>query len=184
MTVQLRYTVRVVGPQVTAARVNGQPVAMRCGTQLTVSARRVGTPRVGVSFGPRQTVVEEQASDILRVTVGPVAISALRAVEEISEGVVVYAQPQVDSTPRSRLVLGIALDTGAPGATIRVARSGLYDDPSWSWTPEIPIVLGADGLLTQELPADAGILQVLGTALEAQRMLIRIDPPILLRAFE
>lgn len=98
-------------------------------------------------------------------------VSAWRAVRIAnSNGDVAIAQPVMDV-----VVLGISLTAANTGAIVTLARTGTYTDLSWNWTAGAPIVLGDDGALTQTLPDDAEVLQPLGLAISATRMLIRID---------
>lgn len=47
---------------------------------------------------------------------------------------------------------GITTAAAAPGAPVPVQRHGLMTEPSWAWTPEAPIFIGPDGVLTQLAP--------------------------------
>jgi hypothetical protein len=104
---------------------------------------------------------------------GGVGISAWHAVRSDGIGGLLTAAPTLGV-----VVLGITVTAGAPGASVQVVRTGIYDDVSWSWTPGVGIVLGASGELTQTVPPGAEVIAPLGVAITATKMLMRIDPTI------
>lgn len=61
---------------------------------------------------------------------------------------------------------------------------GVIEEPSWAWTADEPIWLGANGALTQTAPTadDAAFLIQLGVALTATSMFFQPRPPIALGA--
>lgn len=73
-------------------------------------------------------------------------------------------------------LLGITLEAATTGAAVRVRGAGTIDEPSWSWTPNVPIYVGASGVLTQTPPA--GIVRRVAFALSATRIVVDIFPPI------
>lgn len=75
-------------------------------------------------------------------------------------------------------VVGITLQAGAD-ELINVQVAGEVEEPSWDWTPQEPIFLGADGLLTQVPPEEpAAFVLVFGFATSPTSIMIRIEPPI------
>lgn len=80
------------------------------------------------------------------------------------------------------LVLGMTTGAAMTGAAVNVHRSGPFTEPSWSWTPDAPLFLGADGLFTQEPPQypAAAFSLVVGFALTPTKILVGIHEPIIL----
>jgi hypothetical protein len=74
-------------------------------------------------------------------------------------------------------VIGLALQSAAPGAFFEVAESGLVTNPGWNWTPGQPLFLGLDG---QVVPAPVGnfTMQV-GYAKTDKQVYVRIGRGIL-----
>lgn len=75
-------------------------------------------------------------------------------------------------------VLGISLGAAAVGDDVQVRVGGLITEPSWAWTPEEPIFVGAEGIPTQTAPLDAAFLLVVGFAVTSTSMRVRIESPI------
>lgn len=99
------------------------------------------------------------------------SVSALRAICVNGSGIGVYADAGSLSTS---LVVGISITAGT---TVNVRTSGVVEDPAWSWTPNAPVYLGANGYMTQTQPT-SGILAVIGTAKSENELLVNIQPPI------
>ncbi len=79
----------------------------------------------------------------------------------------------------AELVLGVTTAAAAALAPVTVMMVGQMIEPSWTWTPGLPIYLGATGLLTQTAPTTSSVTE-LGIAEEATVMLIRIQETIFL----
>lgn len=106
-----------------------------------------------------------------------VALSGHRCVRATSSTGVDYAD---SGTPSHRsTVLGITTGAAAMGVPITVLASGALIEPSWAWTPGLPIYAGANGLLTQTAPV-AGWLRVLGFATSPTSMVVQLLPPFVL----
>lgn len=113
--------------------------------------------------------------NVLRYYAGE-ALSALRVVRIESPGVVVYARPpEIEASAP----IGLTTHSAVDGAPVTVATRGEVQDGSWSWTPG-PVLLGLDGALTQTQPPGLPFLVVIATAVSADTIVIRIDPPIAL----
>ena len=74
-------------------------------------------------------------------------------------------------------VRGISTEAFTTGNIGCVQIGGFMQDPSWSWTPDLPVFLSNNGLLTQTVPTTGFILQ-LGVADTATRILIDLKMPI------
>jgi len=75
-------------------------------------------------------------------------------------------------------VLGLTLGAAAAGDDAQVQSAGLVTEPSWAWVPEEPVFVGAEGIPTQSAPTDAAFLLVIGFAITATSMRVRIESPI------
>lgn len=76
-------------------------------------------------------------------------------------------------------VLGITLQAGED-ELINVQVAGEMTEPSWNWTPQQPVFLTGNALLTQVPPADPvdAFTLVLGFATAPDSIMIRIESPI------
>lgn len=101
------------------------------------------------------------------------ALSGHRAVISL-DGVATYADP-ADPAHAGRLA-GITTHAAVAGAGVIVQTLGLLVDPSWTWQPGT-VYLGANGALTQALPA-AGSIWPIGTALNKTTLLVAPGPRI------
>lgn len=89
-----------------------------------------------------------------------------------------------DATVLAHLGRVIGITTGAAntGSPVAVFMHGSLTEPSWSWTPDAPVFLGA-GALTQTPPTLGGgfvFSQRLGFALSPTVVFMDIEAPILL----
>jgi len=68
----------------------------------------------------------------------------------------------------------------AIGQSATVLAYGLLTESSWAWTPNVPLFLGADGLLTQTPPVAPGALFLaqVGTATGATAAFFDRHPSI------
>lgn len=80
-----------------------------------------------------------------------------RLVVSTDTGAVEYA----DATNPAHTNRPVWMTTGAwsAGDTATLTTAGLVTEPSWSWTPGMPILLGTNGLPVQTLPAGAVFLR-------------------------
>lgn len=75
-------------------------------------------------------------------------------------------------------VLGVTLDAATADASVRVRTRGPLDEPSWAFAPG-PAFLGVDGAITQAIPTTGFRLRI-GTFTAPTRLIVALDPPILL----
>lgn len=104
-------------------------------------------------------------------------IGGHRAVGAAFSGFVKYADSRNVSGATS--VVGISLHATEDGNPINVANSGEVIEPSWSWTQDLPIFVGAEGVLTQ-LPPDSGFQLVVAVATSPTSALLSIKQPIVI----
>lgn len=85
------------------------------------------------------------------------ALGGHRLVTTTDAGLVEYA----DATNPAHQNRPVWITTAAwlAGVTATLTAAGLVTEPSWSWTPGLPILLGTNGLPTQALPAGAVFLR-------------------------
>lgn len=105
------------------------------------------------------------------VQVASMSLSGHRAV---TTGLV-YADK--DTLAHAFAVLGITRNAVGASGSVQVQYGGAMIEPSWSWTPNLPIFLGSNGVLTQVAPTTGFILS-LGFALSATEIMINISIPI------
>lgn len=67
---------------------------------------------------------------------------------------------------------GVTKTSVVLGSTVKVTQSGLMTDAGWTWTPNVPIFVGANGVLTQTAPALP--IRRIGYAVSATQ--INLDP--------
>lgn len=104
------------------------------------------------------------------------ALGGHRAVRSLA-GVAVYAD--CETLADAALVLGITQGAASEGAPVFVQTSGLMTEPSWSWTPDLPVFVGFAGVLTQTPPA-IGYRLIVGVATRADQIHIGLKMPIVL----
>jgi hypothetical protein len=118
--------------------------------------------------GPNTTLVSGIAS---------IALSGHRLVTVNGSGELIYA----DNTTASHAtkVLGLTLGAASIGAATNVKTYGEVTEPSWTWTMDSPIYLGANGVLTQTAPA-TGFILIVGFPLSATTIFLDTQGPIIL----
>lgn len=108
------------------------------------------------------------------------AISGHRLVIVDVAGAVTYA----DAATLEHLHRVVGMTTGAAsaGAQVTVQRYGECTEPSWSWTPDVPVYLGAAGALTQTPPARpaAQFSLVVGVAMSSTTLFMALREPLVL----
>jgi hypothetical protein len=75
-------------------------------------------------------------------------------------------------------LIGMTLSAAVAGDTVSVQRYGVIEEPSWSWTPGLPVYLGHAGVPTQSLPGDAVISQVVGIPTTPTRLFVAPREPV------
>lgn len=121
-------------------------------------------------------------SDVGQVRVSLTASATLsghRAVTLRPNGELEYA----DNTTPSHLHVPIWLTTAAimSGNSGEVLLYGVFTEPSWSWTPDAPLYLGTNGVITQTVPTPPALfLAQVGIATGPTTVFIDRQPSILL----
>lgn len=92
-------------------------------------------------------------------------------------GAVIYAD---QTTPtHANKVLGMTLGAALLGADIQIQSSGEHIEPSWTWTLDLPVFLGSNGLMTQT-PPTTGFSQIVGFPITATKLMIGLREPLTL----
>lgn len=106
------------------------------------------------------------------------ALGGHRVVRSTGDGRCGYAS--ADNPLHGDDVLGITLGAAVAGANANVQVAGEVTEPSWAWTPQEPVFLGANGVLTQEPPTepDAAFVLIVGFATSPTGLMLRIEGPI------
>lgn len=105
------------------------------------------------------------------------AIGGHRAVRPVFDNEVAYADNS--ATADANVVLGITIGAAVNGADVNVQTTGEMVEPSWDWTIDQPVFVGAAGVLTQTVPT-SGFLLIVGIATAPTKLLIGIKQPIVL----
>lgn len=111
------------------------------------------------------------------VVVAGEALGGHRAVVQDADGRAFYAD-RSDPTHIGRIA-GITTGAAAVGTSVSLLALGRMEEAGWSWTPFAPVYLGSTGVLTQIKPV-VGHQQVLGVALSATTVFIRLREPLAL----
>lgn len=82
-----------------------------------------------------------------------------------------FTQPTAESLSKYAGVNRVATVIGEP---LSVVREGLMTEDGWSWTPDAPIFIAADGVLTQTQPTFGNPVRRIGWAISATT--INLDP--------
>lgn len=98
-------------------------------------------------------------------------------VVRLSGGDLVYASHT--ETAFANAPLGLTIGATAPGATASVQTSGLMTEPSWNWTPDQPVFVGANGVPVQPSPT-SGYSLIVGIATSPTQILIGARMPLVL----
>ncbi len=73
--------------------------------------------------------------------------------------------------------VGVSCHASVAGDMVDVQVFGPMVDPGWNWTPDGPVFVGADGVLTQT-PPTSGWLQRVGLANTATKLWVDLQPAI------
>lgn len=77
------------------------------------------------------------------------------------------------------MVLGITTSATVSGGNATVYTGGEVAESSWTWDVSKPVYLGLTGLLTQIVPT-TGVIVEIGKPTAATKLLIEIQPPVVL----
>ena len=103
------------------------------------------------------------------------AISGHRVIRCDSTGKAAYADS--NTTAHANSVIGISTNAAVNGDIVNVQFSGEVEEPSWNWTPNMPVFDGVNGTLTQTSPTQ-GFSLVVGFAVTPTKIVVGIKQPI------
>ena len=146
----------------------------------TRKVHRPGMGQAGAQITPYGIQLAESLDGALAVErFAAETLSALRVVRSTPQSVLVLARPP---EPESLAPLGVCVQSGIAGTSIRVVQAGPIVDGFWNWTPGQPVLLGFDGELTQQQPAALPFLIVIGYAVTPETLMVRMQAPLRIAA--
>lgn len=137
--------------------------------ECTTVAVGVPGPSTGGSVG---------ASSITMTGTAAVALGGHRAVYRRADGLIDYAS--ADDPACMNESIWITTGAAALGDDVTAVAFGEMSEPSWTWSPGVPIFLGLAGALTQTPPVEptSDFLAVLGYAPIPTKMFVNRQPSI------
>lgn len=105
------------------------------------------------------------------------ALGGHRVVRATTPGNVGYVDPS--DPAQAHAALGLTVGAASGGTAVEVQYAGAMTEPSWSWTANLPIFVGAAGVPTQT-PPSVGFHAPIGVAVSATSMVIQIKTPVVL----
>jgi hypothetical protein len=143
-----------------------------------------GTP---VTISEPDTPIALQLAEMFR---GPRGDVGTRALVSLTAGAMVPGHRVVmfddlgrgipaDPTSPLYSFVGVSISGANIGGTFEAQLAGLIEEPSWSFTPLLPIFAGPNGTLTQARPW-TGILHVIAVAQSPTSILVNPQTPITL----
>ncbi len=103
------------------------------------------------------------------------AVSGHRGIKVTTEGVT-YCDAM--TLGDQEFLVGISTTAAAEGQPILFLNEGKLIEPSWSWTPGLPIYCGPNGVLTQTHDPSWAFVVIVAVAINATTVWIRIQPAI------
>lgn len=141
---------------------------------LVVQTTQYGTVVLGGAQGPQGIPGE---SSVLTTLIASTNISGDRGIVLNSAGQAIYA----DNTTMSHgnKFAGVSQGAATSGTAVSIKSFGEMTEPTWNWTVDEPVYLGAGGLLTQTVPVSPAKFSIIvGMATAATKLFINPMPPI------
>lgn len=132
--------------------------------QMTI--QRSEPLRINVGTGFNQNSQNPNGTLDVKVTASQV-LNAYRAIGY--DGY--FTQPDEDSLA---IYAGVSRSATVIGDDINVVRQGLITEAGWTWTPNQPIFIGVNGVLTQTPPVTGNPIRRIGWAISATEL--NLDP--------
>lgn len=96
-----------------------------------------------------------------------------------ASGAVIYADNS--TLAHAANLIGLSLNAASSGGAISVLRGGEVIEPTWTWTPLLPVYLGINGLLTQTAPVfPAAFSLIVGFPIAPDTLFFAVREPIIL----
>jgi hypothetical protein len=160
---------------VTVDRVARVPVVRRERAPVKIPTGAPGRPGDDGAPGPQGPAGPPGVTE--GTTFNIEAATVIHARRVVCVGALGAFHPDLDDPVDATQVAGIAVTAAStPGDEISVRTSGPMVDAGWAWTPGY-VYCGADGVLTQSLPA-AGWVQRVGRVTGPTSFEVDIDTPI------
>lgn len=155
---------------------------LRDGSLPLTGDMNAGNQRIKSVGAPRADTDAARLVDIFAIGsaayVADEPLGALRAVAVTAPGRLRYARlPEVSALAP----VGITTAASLTGGIVQMQTQGVLQDPFFTFAPG-PVLLGLNGVLTQEQPAGVLIRVVMGFAVATDTMVIRIGAPLQLAA--
>ena len=141
---------------------------------LVVQTTQYGTVVLGGAQGPQGIPGE---SSVLTTLIASTNISGDRGIVLNSAGQAIYA----DNTTiaHGNKFAGVSQGAATAGNAVSIKSFGEMTEPTWNWTVDEPVYLGAGGLLTQTVPVSPAKFSIIvGMATAATKLFINPMPPI------
>lgn len=103
-------------------------------------------------------------------------VAGHRAVSVLLDGTLAHADP-ADADH----CIGISRNAASEGDQVSVANRDTLSEPTWTWTPGLPVFFVADGVLTQAIPTSVCVAPI-GLALTPTSILITRITPVFIGA--
>ena len=132
----------------------------------------MGAPGIGIQGdpGPSGSAGTNLTSDI--------AISGHKVLVRTPTGL---TNASCDNPVHQATVIGVSLNAAAPGDPVTVISYGEITEPTWNWTPLLPVFLGLNGILTQIAPTTPGYFSlIVGFAVSAHVLFVSLGEAIAL----
>lgn len=128
--------------------------------------------------GPEGPQGPQGAAGVIIVAPSSINLSGHRAVVLNNLGEALYADN--NTAVHANKFAGITQGASVQGASATLQQFGEITEPTWSWTPDQPVYLGSNGLLTQTPPvaATAKFSLIIGVAQTATKIFVNPMPPI------
>lgn len=135
----------------------------------------------GSAFDFDTYVPAAPALAVVQPPVGTLSATGLLATVAISAFTAVSTGPggfiAADASDITKPAIGIASEGANIGGAPSVQYAGTMTYIGWNWIPEVPVFVGAGGMLTQ-VPVSTGFSQVVGVPLTPTLLLVTISQPI------
>lgn len=141
---------------------------------LVVQTTQYGTVVLGGAQGPQGIPGE---SSVLTTLIASTNISGDRGIVLNSVGQAIYADNTIMS--HGNKFAGVSQGAATSGTAVSIKSFGEMTEPTWNWTVDEPVYLGAGGLLTQTVPVSPAKFSIIvGMATAATKLFINPMPPI------
>lgn len=122
-------------------------------------------------IGPKGDVGGTSFIKVASENIGGQRIVVLNADDEVE-----YASSE--NMTHMNIVLGLTKTAIVQGGEVEVLNNIIFEEPSWNWTPNLPVFLTANGLMSQNINDTGLFILSIGTALSATKIYLKQSQPI------